>query len=325
MTVAPESPDAALSDAIDAVARAGQVVLGCHVNPDGDALGSTLGMLHVLRAAGRDAIATFPNPFVVAPHYRDLPGLDLLTRPEDVPAEPELMVTFDCGSLDRLGDLEPVARGAKQLVVVDHHISNTRFGSINVIDAQAAASGWITLELIDGLGLPLTRDAAVCLYAALVCDTGRFQYETTTPAVFDMARRLTEFDVPVATLSRSLFEEHRFAYLQLLAEALQHAQLEREQRFVWTAVTQDMLKRHDVEVEEIEGLIDILRRTSEAEVTCVLKEEPDGSIRVSLRSLGGVDVRRVAEAHGGGGHTFAAGFTSELDLETCVARIRAAL
>jgi phosphoesterase RecJ-like protein len=325
MTAAPEKPDAALQAAIAAVAGAEQIVLACHVNPDGDALGSTLGMLHALRAAGRDAIATFPNPFVVAPHYRELPGLELLTRPEAVPAEPELMVTFDCGSLDRLGDLESVARDARELVVVDHHISNTRYGSINVIDPEAAASSWITLQLIDGLGLALDRDAAVCLYAALVCDTGRFQYDSTTPAVFEMARRLTEFDVPVATLSRSLFEEHRFAYLQLLAEALQHAQLVREQRFVWTAVTQDMLKRHDVEMEEIEGLIDVLRRTCEAEVTCVLKEEPDGTIRVSLRSLGGVDVRRVAEAHGGGGHQFAAGFSSELDLETCVARIRAAL
>ena len=103
------------------------------------------------------------------------------------------------------------------------------------------------------------------------------------------------------------------------------AELVREQRFVWTAVTQDMLQRHDVTMEEVEGLIDILRRTAEAEVTCVLKEEVDGSVRVSLRSLGSVDVRRIAEAHGGGGHRYAAGFTSELDIPTTVARIRAAL
>jgi len=316
---------AEMEAAVAAVAGADQVTLVCHVNPDGDALGSTLGLLHVLRAAGRNVTASFPNPFIIAPHYQLLPGLELLTPPAEVPTEPEVMVTFDCGSLDRLGDLEPNAKAAHELVVIDHHISNTRDGSINVIDPDAAASGWIALQLIDGLGLPLNRDAAVCLYAALVCDTGRFQYDTTTPAVFDMARRLTEFDVPVAELSRSLFEEHRFAYLQLLGDALHNAELVREQRFVWTAVTQEMLGRHGVEMEEIEGLIDILRRTSEAEVTCVLKEEVDGTIRVSLRSLGDIDVRRVAEAHGGGGHRFAAGFTSGLDLETCVARIRAAL
>lgn len=317
--------ESSLRAAADAVRGADRVALACHVNPDGDALGSMLGLFHVLSAAGYAVVASFPPPFVTAPHYRELPGLDLLVPPQEFPPEPDVMVTFDCGSLGRLGELERAAKGAHELIVIDHHISNDRYGTINVIDPDAAASGWVTLQLIDELGLDLVRDAAICLYAALVCDTGRFQYDTTTPAVFEMAARLSSYDVPVERLSRTLFEEHRFAYLQLLGEALGRAELVREQRFVWTAVTQDMLNRHDVEMEEIEGLIDIVRRTSEAEVACVLKEEVDGAIRVSLRSLGAVDVRRIAEAHGGGGHRFAAGFTSELDLDTLVARIRAAL
>ncbi len=319
------APQDALARATQVVADAKSVALACHVNPDGDALGSMLGLFHVLRAAGVDVVASFPTPFVTANHYRELPGLDLLTEPADFPSEPDVMVTFDCGSLGRLGDLEPAAKAARELVVIDHHISNDLYGTVNVVQPDAAASGSVVLQLIDALGLPLNRDAAVALYAALVCDTGRFQYETTTPAVFGMAKRLAEFDVPVERLSRTLFEEHRFAYLQLLGEALGRAQLVREQRFVWTAITQEMLTRHGVEMEEVEGLIDVLRRTTEAEVTAVLKEEVDGAVRVSLRSLGGVDVRRIAEAHGGGGHRFAAGFTSTLDLDTVVARIRAAL
>jgi phosphoesterase RecJ-like protein len=270
-------------------------------------------------------IASFPSPFVVAAHYRELPGLDLLVPPTEFPAEPDVMVTFDCGSLARLGELDVAAKSARQLIVLDHHISNDRFGTINLVVPEAAATGAVVLQLIDKLALPLNRDAAVCLYAALVCDTGRFQYDTTTPAVFDMARRLVEFDVPVSRLSRTLFEEHRFAYLQFLGEALSRAELVREQRFVWTAVTQEMLERHGVELTEAEGLIDILRRTAEAEITCVIKEELDETLRVSLRSLGEVDVRRIAEAHGGGGHRFAAGFTSDLDIPTVVARIRAAI
>ena len=230
--------DAELARAAEVVRGAGQIALACHVTPDGDALGSMLGLFHVLRGAGRDVVASFPSPFVVAPHYRELPGLDLLTKPEDFPVAPELMMTFDCGSLDRLGDLVPAARAARELVVIDHHISNDRYGTINVIEPDAAASGWVVQRLVDTLGLPLNRDAAVCLYTAIVCDTGRFQYDTTTPEVFDLARRLTEFDVPVARLSRALFEEHRFAYLQLLGQALAEAQLIHDQRFVWTAVTQ---------------------------------------------------------------------------------------
>ena len=323
-TGAPASA-AMITEAADAVRGASQVALACHMNPDGDALGSMLALLHVLRAAGCNVVASFPSPFRVAPHYRALPGLELLTPPTEFPSEPDVMVTFDCGSLSRLGDLEPAAKGARQLVVIDHHVSNQCFGSINVVEPAAAASGVVVQSLIDALGLPLNRDAAVCLYAALICDTGRFQYETTTPAVFDLARRLTEYDVPVPELSRSLFEEHRFAYLKLLGEALGAAQLVPELRFVWTAVTQDMLRRHDVTIDEVEGLIDILRRTLEAEVTCVLKEEEDGSVRVSLRSLGAIDVCHVAEANGGGGHRFAAGFTSDLGVADVVERIIRAL
>jgi phosphoesterase RecJ-like protein len=317
--------ESSLARAARTVAGASSIALACHVNPDGDALGSMLGLFHVLRAAGRDVVASFPKPFTVAPHYRELPGLDLLTHPAEFPLEPDVMVTFDCGSLGRLGDLESAAKSARELVVLDHHVSNTRYGTINVIDPSAAASGVLVRRLVQTLGLPLTTEAAVSLYAALVCDTGRFQYETTTPKVFELACELVTFDVPVSRLSRQLFEEHRFAYLKLLGEALAAAELDVDQRFVWTAVTQDMLTRHGVTLEEVEGLIDIVRRTTEAEVTCVLKEEADGSVRVSLRSLGDVDVRLIAADNGGGGHRFAAGFESTLDIPTVVANIRRAL
>jgi phosphoesterase RecJ-like protein len=313
--------DQALESAVVAIRGASDVALACHVSPDGDALGSMLGLFHVLRASSIDCVASFPSPFVVAPHYRKLPGLDQLTSPQEFPTEPDVMVTFDCGALSRLGDLEQPAKAAHELIVIDHHISNDRYGSINVIDPDAAASGSLVRSLVDELGLPLNRDAAVCLYTALVCDTGRFQYDTTTPAVFDMARELVEYDVPVSDVSRTLFEEHRFAYIKLLGDALTAARLVPERRFVWTAVTQHDLNEHQVTMEEVEGLIDILRRTAEAEVTCVVKEEADGTVRVSLRSVGDVDVRRIAESEGGGGHRFAAGFTSGDDIDAVVARI----
>jgi bifunctional oligoribonuclease and PAP phosphatase NrnA len=320
-----ESVEDALTRAAKAIDNADTVALACHVTPDGDALGSVLALHHVLNAAGKTSIASFPKPFRVAAHYRDVPGLDLLAPPDEFPTRPELMVTFDCGSLDRLGGLRAAAEAADELIVVDHHVSNDRYGTINVIDPDAAASGVLVRRLIERLGLELNDDAAVCLYAALICDTGRFQYESTNTGVFELAGELVGFDVPVAKLSRTLFEEHRFAYIQLLAEALSAAELVREQSFVWAAVTQDMLARHDVCLEEVEGLIDIVRRTAEADVACVLKEESDGTVKVSLRSVGAADVQRVAVAHGGGGHRFAAGFTSDVGIAETVDRIRAAL
>ena len=317
--------DDALTLAATAIRSARSVSLACHVSPDGDALGSMLALHHVLRAAGIDSTASFSEPFVVAPHYRELPGLELLTAPDQFPREPEVMVTFDSGSLARLGDLEPSAKAADELVVIDHHVSNQRYGTINVIDPDAAASGVLVRHLISRLDLPMTRDAAVCLYAALVCDTGRFQYQSTTPAVFELARELSCFDLPIPELSRTLFEEHRFAYLQLLADALQHAVLVPDKQFVWTQVSQSDLERHDVTFDEVEGLIDVLRRTREAQVACVLKQAADSTWRVSLRSLGTVDVRLIAERQGGGGHRFAAGFTSDESAEAVVAHILNAL
>ncbi len=319
------SVDDALTRAATVIRSARTIGLACHVSPDGDALGSMLGLHHVLVAAGIDSIASFSEPFVVAPHYRELPGLDLLTPPDRFPRDPDVMVTFDSGSLARLGDLESPAKSAGELIVIDHHVSNQRYGSINVIDPDAAASGVLVRRLIARLGLPLTRDAAVCLYAAIVCDTGRFQYESTTADVFDLARELACFDVPIPELSRTLFEEHRFAYLQLLAEALASATLVADKRFVWTKVSQHDLARHGVTFEEVEGLIDVVRRTREAEVSCVLKEAADGTWRISLRSLGAVDVRHIAEMQGGGGHRFAAGFTSDEPVAVIIERILGAL
>lgn len=301
--------DEDLATAAALISAADQVALACHVAPDGDALGSMLALHHVLRSGGHRSVAAFAGTQVTGPHYRELPGLELLSDPLDYPAEPEVMITLDCGSMGRLGDLAINAKAAKELVVVDHHVSNTRFGSIHLVDPSAAASAVVVARLIDALGLPLTRDAAVCLYAGLVCDTGRFQYESTSMEAFDLARRLLEFDIPIARLNRVLFEEHRLAYLRLVGAVLSRAEMVREKSFIWGAVTEADLAEYDVTLEETEGLIDFLRQAKEAEVSCVLKEF-EGHVRVSLRSLGDVDVSRVATIFGGGGHRYAAGFTT---------------
>jgi phosphoesterase RecJ-like protein len=164
----------------------------------------------------------------------------------------------------------------------------------------------------------------MCLYTGLVTDTGRFQYQSTTPAVFALAQELAEFDLPIASLSRQLFEEHRLAYLQLAGVCLTHAELDEGTGFVMVAITADDFARYGVTVEETEGLIDLVRRTKEAEVSAVLKETHDG-VRVSLRSVTEVDVSAVAAGFGGGGHRYAAGFTSHASLESVKADLRGAV
>jgi len=314
---------------MDALERAAAVIetsplvaLACHVTPDGDALGSMLAMHLLCRSQGKESVASWPEPFEVAPHYTYLPGLDSVTKPADFPETPSVMVTFDCGSLDRLNELGDSARQARELIVVDHHATNKNYGTINLLDPDAAASAVMVFRLAKCLGWPLTRDVAICLYTGIVTDTGRFQYANTSPEVLEMATELSRFDLPIADMSRQLFEEHRFAYLQLVAAVLQRAELDATRRFVATWITLDDLVRFGVEMDEAEGMIDLVRRTAEADVSCVLKESEEGT-KVSLRSVTDFDVAAIAMKFGGGGHSAASGFTDARPIPEVLEAIRA--
>ncbi|MDP8992182.1 MAG: DHH family phosphoesterase [Actinomycetota bacterium] len=315
---------AELERAAAAIDGAASLSLACHQNPDGDALGSLLAVHHLCQVRGKPSVASWPEPFSVAPHYRFLPDLELTTHPDRFPGQPEVMATFDCASLGRLGELEPAARSAGQLIVVDHHATNDRSGSINVVDPDAAATAVLVRRLVAELGWALDREAAMCLYTGLLTDTGRFQYANTTPEVFGLARELASFDLPVAAMTRQLFEEHRFAYLRLVGECLSRAELDPELGFVAAWVTADDLASYGVEVEETESLVDLVRRTAEADVSCVLKETPEG-IKASLRSIADTDVAAVAGHFGGGGHRRAAGFTAQGSIQDVLAAVKAAL
>jgi phosphoesterase RecJ-like protein len=284
-----------------------------------------LALQHLCRTRGKESVASWPEPFEVAPHYRFLPGLDLAVPPADFPSRPEVMVTFDCASAARLGELADVASAAGELVVVDHHASNDRYGSVNVVEAEAAATAVLVRRLAAQLGWELDRDAALCLYTGLVADTGRFQYSNTTAEVFALAEELASFDLPIAEVSRQLFEEHRFACLRLMGTCLARAELDEGLRFAASWLTAEDLKHHGVELAETEALVDLVRRAAEADVSCVLKETPEG-VRVSLRSVSEeADVAAVAKLFGGGGHRLAAGFTVPGTVPGVLAAVKDAL
>jgi phosphoesterase RecJ-like protein len=311
----------ALQRAADVISSAPALALACHHTPDGDALGSMLALAILATEHGKEVVASWPEPFPVAPHYEFLPGLGLATKPHDFPPAPDVMVTFDCGSIGRLAELGHPARSARELIVIDHHVSNDGYGTINVIDPDAAASAVVVRRLVQLLGWDLNRDAAMCLYTGVVCDTGRFQYDNTTPEVFALAQELSGFQLPIGEITRKLFEEHRLAYLKLAAEAIDRAEYDADRRFVATWVLADDLARHGVLIEETEGLIDLVRRTSEADVSAVLKETPEGT-KVSLRAVNDYDVSKLAVDFGGGGHRAAAGFLSEESVPEVLAAIR---
>lgn len=280
-------------------------------------------MHHLCEQHRKRPVSSWGGPFPVAPHYRFLPGLDRAVRPDDLPAEPELVVTFDCGSLERLGAASGVASSARQLLVLDHHVDNQRFGDVNLVLTDAAATAVVVRRLAGALGWALDQESAVNLYVGLLTDTGRFQYPNTTPEVFLLAEELAEFDLPLAEVTRELFEKHRFAYVQLAGLALARAELDPDRHLVAAWITAEELDHFGVAFDETEGFVDLLRRTAEADVVCALKESRGEGLRVSLRSLGAVDVGAIASALGGGGHSFMAGFTTTAPVVEALGRIRA--
>ena len=297
-------------DAIAAIEGARSVALACHLGPDGDALGSMLALGLALRARGTAVVASWGSePFEAPKQYAFMPGQDLLVPPQQFPAAPELMVTFDAGSLARLGTLEPNGRAARTLVVVDHHASNDQFGAINLVDPHAAASAVLVYELLKKMNVALDADVATCLYTGLVTDTGRFQYSNTTPEVHAMAADLIAAGAPHSMITDVVYNTHPVGYLKLASRALERLAV--RDGMVWTWVTQADLDENAVAMEDIEALIDLVRTADGADVAAVLKQQDDGRYRVSMRSRGKTNVGAVCESFGGGGHALAAGFTSE--------------
>lgn len=319
------APDEAVwEEAVALLRGADEVALACHVGPDGDALGSLLALGLGLRSLGTRVVASWGSePFEVPAQYAFLPGLDLLSPPDAFPAAPAVLVTFDTGSLDRLGVLAPAAASAAAVVVVDHHASNTRFGTVNLLDVDAAASVLLVDELLRRLGVPLTAEIAACLYTGLTTDTGSFKYQATTPAVHGVAARLLATGIDHAAIAREVWDTKPFGYIRLLGVLLGRATL--DDGLVWTWSTQADFAAYGVTMDDIEGAIDVLRTTAEADVAVICKEGPDGRFAVSMRSKGGADVGALAVALGGGGHRYAAGFTSDADLATTMDRVRAGL
>ncbi|WP_432904687.1 DHH family phosphoesterase [Micromonospora matsumotoense] len=307
-----------------------RVLLICHVNPDGDALGSMLGFGIGLRRLGvRRLQATFPGPPEVPEPFRWLPGIDLLVPAAEAYPDPDLVVCFDAASESRLGDLVDRLDTAGTSVVLDHHASNTGFGAVHLVDPTAAATSVVAEQLLARLDVPLDAEIAAGLYVALTTDTGSFRFAATTPEVHRLAARLLATGLRPGDISREVFDTRPFGAVRLFGEVLGRSRLEPEAAaghgLVWTHATLDDLARHDQRPYVLESLIDSVRCTAEADVACVLKQLGPDEWAVSMRSKGAVDVSAVAVALGGGGHLFAAGFTGRGDVDQVIAQIRAEL
>ncbi len=309
--------------AVELLAGSRSVVLLCHVQPDADTIGAALGLGLVLVRGGADAQVSFTSADTLPESLRGLPGCELVVAPADLRGDPDLVVTVDVPSIDRLGELAGLADGPAVLVI-DHHTSNTRFGTANFVDPQADSTTMLIAELLDRWGKAIDADVARCLYAGLSIDTGSFRW--ATPAALRLAARLVDLGVDNAALSRQLHDTHPFGWLPLLSRVLGTARLVPEAAggsgLVHVVVGHADWADH--RSEDVECIIDIVRTTIEADVAAVFKEVAPQRWSVSLRAKT-IDVSLVAGVFGGGGHTLAAGYSAAGPCDRVVADLAAAL
>ena len=298
--------------AAEVLAGATTVAMACHVNPDADALGSMLGLSAYLRSRGVETICSFPNEPQEPPRWAALlPGADLLVQAAAFPREPEIMVTCDCASADRLGRLQASVDRAGEVIWIDHHRSNDGLGTIPLIDPDASSTCEMVYRLITVMGGDVPDETALCLYAGLVTDTGKFQYEATRPQTLRIAAELREHPFDHSALVQALYEDNRREYLSLVGTALGRMAFEPRADLIWTYLTQSDLAAAGVHAQETDDLIDVIRTARDVDVAAVLKQTKDGRFKVSARSRGAHDLAAVAASFGGGGHRLAAGYTSD--------------
>ncbi|AYJ49461.1 DHH family phosphoesterase [Rhodococcus sp. P1Y] len=309
-TTAPTSVNDAFAAAIELLESARTATVLCHVQPDADTIGSGLAIALVLRRRGVSVQVAFASPRELPESMNELPGRDLLAAPDDVRGVVDLVVTVDAGSRGRLGTLADRIDAADACLVIDHHRSNTHFGTLNIVDADAESTTAVIVRLLDAWNVPVDADLAHCLFAGLVTDTGSFRW--VRPGSHLLAERLLATGIDGAAIARKLLDNHPFGWLPMLGSVLGSATLVPEavggRGLVYAAILRG--DSAGLRSEEIESVIDIVRTTSEAEIAAVFKQQSGDEWTVSLRSKTAVDVAAVASRLDGGGHRNAAGYTA---------------
>ncbi|MDQ6856345.1 MAG: DHH family phosphoesterase [Candidatus Dormibacteraeota bacterium] len=279
-------------------------VIAClpHKDADADSLGSALGFALSMRAMGRDVRVVVPSPLPRMLEY--LPGFDTIS--ED-PGDIDALFTFDCATVGRFGDKQELIHRTSTVVNVDHHVSNEGFGTINLIEATASATGQVVHRLLTTIGAPVTADVATNLYAALFTDTGGFRHENTTETALRLGADLVAAGANPGWVALKSYKSRSVPQIKLEGLAVARLQTEFEGRLVWSQITQAMLEEAGADMMESEGVIDQLQSIDTMEIAVLFKENSPGVTKVSVRTRDPYDATAVCRPFGGGGHHRAAG------------------
>ena len=293
-----------LSQVVELIESKNSFGITSHVRPDGDSLGSSLGLYWLLRALDKDVEVIMRD---AAPHaYRQLPGAESIRVTPAVDRAYDAVFVIECSDIERPGliDLD------KQFVVnIDHHSTTELFGTVNWIDSTASAVGEMIYNLCKATGVRVTKEIAECVYTALLTDTGSFHYSNTTERTFKIASELVRTGVRPAKSAEAIFGSYHWPKIQLLSQVLATAKRDESGHVAWMRQTLDMQEQTKASDEDADGFVNYPLAVNEVEAAALFKECSPGVYRTSLRSKGDVNVAKIAEQFGGGGHRNAAGCT----------------
>lgn len=299
------------------------ILLFGHVSPDGDAVGSCLGLWHALKAKGKRAAVCLPGG--VPGLYRDLPGADgAISAGEALPFEPRTAFAVDISEFSRMGEESmAVFERCPFRAVLDHHSTNEGFGQVMLLDGDAAAAGELAVALIEAMGVDLTREMGECLFVAISTDCGQFNYTNTRQQTFEAAAKCAAAGIDIEAITSRLYRTRTFARTKLLGLVLAGLEVSDDGSMAWARLTEAMLREAGALPEDNEGIVNYLLEIKGVRFA-VLANERGSQTKLSLRSKPPLDVANdIAVPLGGGGHACAAGVTLDMDVDGAIAKVLA--
>ncbi|MBA4602089.1 DHH family phosphoesterase [Thermoactinomyces mirandus] len=285
--------------------NADPILVVAHLYPDGDAISSTLAMGYVLRQLGKKV--TMVNESPIPQKFSFLPGVEEIKLADSVSEIFPYAIALDCADAERMGSCRSLIREKAIVVNIDHHATNDRYGTINIIQPQAAATAEIIFDWVEEADFPVDRQLAACIYTGLLTDTGGFRYSNTSSKVFTQAAKLLETGIESHKIADAVLETVTMEQLQLLQTALSTLQKSEDGLVAWMDLRKQDIDRFANSHEDLDGIVNYARNIYGVDVGILFHETNDRTIKVSFRSREMVDVGNLAKSFGGGGHARAAG------------------
>jgi len=294
---------------VDIIHSCETFLITSHVRLDGDALGSELALWHVLRDLGKKAAVY--NGDMTPATYEFLPGTDTIIHNLHAAHNFDAAFILDCSELERIGEAEKQIGSIKQIINIDHHISNNLFSEVSLVDSNASSTGEILYRIIEKLGVEITKNIAINLYTAILTDTGSFRYSNTGEHTLFVAAKLVEAGADPRWIAENVYETKAKAQIRLLKDALNTLEFDCQDKVGSVFVSQPMLREAKALPEHTEGFVDLIRSIKGVEVAVFFHETSKNQYKTSLRSKGRINVEKIARNFGGGGHVNASACSIE--------------